>query len=730
MPEENIEQPPKPNGETPREGTKPQDEKESALYKIKKTKDGFEVTFPGLLDKKREALVGTSTKRFKTREEAQEEANKIRADVGRQLELASLEKTFSSSSRIDMTPDGKFRVLFPGGLHDPATGRYIGIGGKDFDSWKEAKEFFLQQRERGEKLTHNPLLEIKTAANERVAFSALDAFNPSVAPSEQPHSIPTSVEKYLMNNGRLDGSDPSALTYQETIKQKNWEKELFSFVSSYLENEGAATAKELGIDNLDALTPKQAVELSSRLVVDLTKYKKSDTRKPEGITLVEPEKTQADQSTVLQLLQENLRRRNDPDWEGNGVCRNQASAVKAVFEALKANQTKFSRLRDTYCLFESGMDAFNPRRNDTNVLEINKTGHAWNTFVTISKEGSANAVIVDTTWGRRNLDTGEVEGLDHTLTRMEPIVHAIGRDLPDSAPEKEEQLKHILSYYSLKIEASQPPQVEIVPNDELSSTQREYYTQTALDVFGDKYDLSNLNEDQLVELGQDFIAKLRETQAREKQDSERQFFTTRALDLMTHQGVPDDLPQGLVDGIEKEYQKLAGSTDKSELETLYNLSKANPSVDFQSILRGYLKDKQLQPGYSDRLFIFNDDTLQKAVFEELKGREDFDKFLKEGSAFRIRMREALPGLFVGFYPEEKPEDAMELSYMIKESVVLRNLMIDSRGQSADRIKTLFGKVRQSLKDVNPQGYEAISSLDDYQIVKHYDKLYSRLKAAL
>ena len=75
------------------------------------------------------------------------------------------------------------------------------------------------------------------------------------------------------------------------------------------------------------------------------------------------EKTKADQNTAFEILQDGLKNRGNEDWEGNGICRNFASSVKAVFEAIKANQTDLSRLRDTYCLYEGHEKQFyKPRR--------------------------------------------------------------------------------------------------------------------------------------------------------------------------------------------------------------------------------------------------------------------------------------------------------------------------------------------------------------------------------
>jgi hypothetical protein len=645
------------------------------LYGVNEVDGGFEVTMPGLFDKKREAIIGTSKELFETREEAEQAAERARESTKEHLEKISLEKSFTKSIyRINDTQDGKFRVIFPG-LINSRTGHYLGTTHRDFESWQQAKEFFLQQIEGEEKLTQKPLLEIQTSENEKIAFSDLDAFNPQVMPSEQAHEIPASIEKYLLGKEKLAGSEPGASTYQETVKEKDWEKKLFSFISHYLENDGAETVKQLRIEHLESLTPKQAIELATQIVIDLTKYEDRNAKEQDNDLFARPEKTKADQSTVSQLLKEGQLRRNDSDWEGNGVCRNFASSVKAVFEALKANQTKFNRLRDTYCLYEDGAETFAPRRGKKNVFEINKTGHAWNTFVTVSREGAANAVIVDTTWAKRNLETKKIEGLDYTLTRMESVVNAIGQELQETAPDKEEQLKHILSFYVLKME--KPGSVG------------------------------------------GFISP----------EEEKQFYATRALELMTRQGVPQDLPKPLVEAIGQEYLKINGDADRAEIETIYKISQSNPDLDFRNIFKNYLKNKRLENYHADAL-IFREDDLQRVVFEEIKINKDFDKFLKESPRFRIRMREAIPQLFIDFSPITKPEDLLELKYIVGRQDMLRNYeyIINPRKPSEENIKSFFEKARELLKAVNPQKYEdSFAKLDDYQLVKQFGRIYEELK---
>jgi len=724
---EKFEQPQIPPAETPKEAPKPEGKKMSiGLYDVNETAGCFEVVLPGLFDKKRELIVGTRRENFTTREEAEQAIEKSREADRVLFERASLEKTYQKHFfRIDETKEGKFRVVLPG-LVDSKNGYYVGTSYKEFDSWDEAKEHFLKSKENEERFSQKPLLEVQTGENEKIAFSQLDAFNPRIAPSEQPHEIPESIKTYLMGKGRLDGTEPSASTYQETIKEKDWERKLFSFVSSYLEKDGVETLKELGIEHLDALTPKQAIDLATRVVIDLTKYKWSDTKEAKSDIPLKPEKSGADKNTVQQLLQEGLSRKNDPDWEGNGVCRNFASSVKGVFEALKTNQTRFSQLRDTYALYEGGMDEFAPKRQKKNVMEMDRTGHAWNTFVTVSREGAANATVIDATWAKRNLDTKEVEGLDHTLLRMEPVVHAVGQNLSEGAPNKEEQIQHLLSYYVLKIEGSKQVTPELPPVASLDEKEKVYFREIAVKHFGEKYDLTSASEEQIIALGQRFIAEIKKGQ---EQETERQFFTTRAVELMKRQGVPKEIPPILARAISEEYQKIGDDTDKSEIETIYKISQNNSNVDFGAILRSYLKEKPLSDYHAESL-IFADNNLQMKVFDQIKFHKDYEKLIKESPKFRAKMREAVPQLFLDFSPGTKPEDATELKYLAGKSRLLSRYesMIDPRKPSEERINGFFEKARQALRAINPEKYdEMVANLDNYQLIKQYDRLDRELK---
>ena len=697
--------------------------KSTELYSVTETDDGgFEVVMPGLFNKEKGFILGTSYSRFESRAEAVAaiEVSKEKSRI--MFERASLEKSFTDNFyRIDETEGGRFKVTLPGPRHSE-TGHYVGTTTKEFNLWDEAKYFYLQSLEDKSQLAEHPILEIKTSEAEQVSFSDFENFNPKVSPAESPRHISSAVEKYILQKEKLAGEALGTSTYQETIKDEGWQRKIYSFVSTWLVEEGEEVAADLGVENLDLLTPRQAVALTTRLVIELSKYKWSDTkggREDDGGIkghLTAPKKSKADQSTTLDLLKEGLANKDNDEWEGNGVCRNFASMTKAVFEALKANQTKFSRLRNTYCLYDSGMDEFAPKRENKNVEDIGRVGHDWNTFVTISKN-EANATIIDTTWAKRNLDTGEVEDLDYTLTRMEPIIHQIATELPTDAPDKEAQLNHIFSYYQLKMEA---PSRTLVPVDELGAEQKSYYKRIAEKNLAGRYDLSQLSENQIIQAGQQLII-FSET---EEQKEENQFFISRVLDIIKTQEELPPIPDSLLKVLGEEYQVLAEGSDFTEIETLWRISKQYEEFPFSDILKNYLKDKSLTE-YNSQKLIFLDDGLQQLVFEQIKTHPKFEEFMKTSPSFRTRMREVLPELLPNFLPGTNEADAEELKHLI-DSSRFRYLFIPPQ-LNEESVTNFFIKTRETLRNINPEMYKQIADgLDDYELMKRYDALHLQL----
>lgn len=281
--------------------------------------------------------------------------------------------------------------------------------------------------------------------------------------------------------------------------------------------------------------------------------------------------------------------------------------------------------------------------------------------------------------------------------------------------------------YVLKIEGSHQATPELPPVSSLEEKERIYFKDIAIKDFGAKYSLASVSEEQIIALGQRFIA---EVQKGQQQATERQFFTTRAVALMKRQGVPKEIPPVLARAISEEYQKIGDDVDKSEIETIYKISQANSGVDFGAILRSYLKDKTFSDYHAESL-IFADNGLQMKVFDQIKFHQDYEKLIKESPKFRAKMREAVPQLFLDFSPGTKPEDAKELKYLAGKSRLLSRFesMIDPRKPSQERINGFFEKARQALRAVNLAQYDQlVANLDNYQLIKQYDKLDRELRS--
>lgn len=617
----------------------------SRLHDIESNDEGgFDVIMPGLFDLTTGYIVGTSLEQFETREEAEIAVEASRKDCQKRRERISLEKSYTKYFyRID-EENGQFIVTLPG-LKDLGTGHYVGASKKVFTSWEEAKEFYLRMLEDDSSLTKDPIVELQVSDSEQIAFSDFDNFRPNVAPTKEAREIPPAIKKYILQQDKIAGEGLGADTYQKTIIEDGWEDKIFAFVSSYLEKDGQKIAQELGIKHLDLLSPRQAADLAIRIVVEFTKYKQSDVVETTRVQHLDTKgETKADQSSALTLLKEGLLNRDNEQWKGNGVCRNFASMTKAVFEALKAKQTKYNRLRDTYCLYDTATKAHEPRREDPNVLRFAAPGHAWNTFVTIS-ETKANTTIVDTTWAKRNLDTGNIEGLDYTLTRMEPIINQIAFDIPPDAPNRGEQMKHVLSYYLLKMEKLSQNKPETISITSLHPAQRAYYIAAAREKFEQMLDSNNFNDDDLARMGLQIQV---EAKHKKISDEENLFFSTRIIHMLRKEDIMPEIPPALFDIIGERYKDLGSKADISEIETLWKIFKANPELKFEKmlkVLKAYLKDLWMSD-YHHRNFIAENDDLQVLIYENIKDNPKFDSFFKDSPRFRARLKKALPALFV------------------------------------------------------------------------------------
>lgn len=619
-------------------------------------------TLPTLVDAHRGYLFGVTEEVFDSREAAEGRVRASQEVIRVSRELQALRKTFTATYyKIEPTATGTFLVKVPC-YYKSERGYLVGAATVERATWDEAKAFYLEHRRLKEQLVDHPIVDIALSDQDRIAFSTMDGFHPEITPGASMIEIPPALRGLLLTENRLNG-DPSAWTYHKTRERKDWQTGMMHIVEGYVQGKGKGLLQELGIMHLDQLTPKQAIDLSTRLVIDLTKYyTREELYLPaQGETC---KTTTADNKDAIQLLQEGIIRKDDPQWEGNGVCRNFASIVKAVFEALKSAQGAFTQLANTYCLYESGKEAFAPARAEMGVFRMDeRIGHAWNTFVTLNETGAAHAVVADATWGRRDLQTKAVNGLDHTLLRMEPYVYqALVKTPGNPHPMPEAEYEKGIAYYLLQIET----------------------------------------------LG---------TSAQSSDHHLARFFVSRGVELLSRLPKTTAISEAALAVIEREYLAMDGKEiDVSEIETLWKVSERYPRLSFKKIL--YLYQSAGSTRYR-HLFINND--LQRFAFETEPDRAHAITRLQRVPEYRIRMREVLPSLFATFDPTLGHEDAAELKYLLQREPVLERLA--SRAQppfEAATVATIYAQVRALLHQENPEYYlTTVAQRKDYDLIKNF-----------
>lgn len=429
----------------------------------------------------------------------------------------------------------------------------------------------------------------------RVSLTELGHYAPKVAPSLEAYSIPSHLDGVLKDD--TSGAD----TYRHTAEQPDWEQELFAQVSEYVAQDESISrmAEELKVSSLSSLTPEQAVKLSLGIVQSVSKYSwlEGDGKRVAG-------GEREDNMTTMELLAEGVAQSGNPEWNGNGVCRNVASNVKAVFEALKANQTQLSMLRNTYAVYESGSEGYGTRkRGDASSFSMNGSGHAWNTFVTVGKNGESSITTVDATWAMgRNAD-GSLKEPDYTSERMFETI----ADISDSAEDKND-IALAMSDYLNKL-------TRIVPGE--TSDAREQRQQFALTEW------------------------------------------LKVAPTLLAADMPS-VPAGVIGAA----YRLGSKLDKSELQTLFNVQEAGWIDNFDAILGKYIDGKTHLSG-TDR-FTVRDDDLQRAIYGKL-GNDRVLEYAESSSEFRIRLRETQPDLLPEFNPANNPADKSELSSLFKDA---------------------------------------------------------------
>lgn len=215
-------------------------------------------------------------------------------------------------------------------------------------AWKSAQEKLSRAALDLQKAPAADLIAIPESGH-TIHYTTHANFTPVAQVRAEPSPLPEAVREYITESEHslLFGDNPNENMYRNSVKELNWEYKLKSFVTKFLKEREPTLLGTLGIKDINCLTPEQAINLSTAVVLHLTRYSKVK------LTLNSP----ADYGTVFSLFQtgeQNLYVDKNKDFMGNGVCWHMAQAAKLVFEALKATQGYggYHQLHDTYVLYQ------------------------------------------------------------------------------------------------------------------------------------------------------------------------------------------------------------------------------------------------------------------------------------------------------------------------------------------------------------------------------------------
>lgn len=554
---------------------------------------------------------------------------------------------------IGKTPGGEHRIIVGSASEEGTKREAVGVG-KDVES---ALRDSLDKMRTLETVRTRSLAHIEMTNTAFASFTSLEHYNPKVAPSPETYSIPDYLETTLTDSG--NGNN----TYRNTVEKDGWQTELRTVLADYLQNDpgGQQLVESLKIRSLNHLTPEQAVKLSAAFVQNVSRYTREDVAS-KGLT-------RADRSTAAELLREGVANKKDPNWKGNGVCRNVASNVKAVFEALKATQSELSMLNNTYAVYSAGADGAgyaDSRADSFTFNSSDRSGHAWNTFVTIDKEGSAVATIIDATWALDKDSGSAIKHLDRTEVR------AIGQimQLFEKSEAKAEAFIGLTDYVQ-----------KLIRNTSVNS--------------------------QLSESGREGI--------RENATTE---YLRAAASLPE---IPEDfnLPDAIVSSAYRSRSKL----EHEEITTLFALDKASGGFEqerIKAVIAGYDGKRNVPlPGWkSAENLIFRDDELQSLALDAV-GEQRVTQLSELSGAFRARLRELRPETLPPFNAYERPADAQELSHLASQN-----------GIHDKNPKMIMRRFHSTLKRLtgDENVYEAImAGRTDYDLAKNFGTIVKALR---
>jgi hypothetical protein len=507
-----------------------------------------------------------------------------------------------------------------------------------------------------------PLMRMEIGRGADVDFTKLEHYAPKVAPDIEAYTVPEHIAPYL------EGNTKGRHTYDKTTAIEGWDKQILGQVERFTQTErGAELIKDLKIKSLATLTPEQAVKFTLSMVHDLSKYTYDENGEPNG--------DREDELTTMELLEEGFSRKDDPNWSGNGVCRNIASNVKAIFESLKLNQTEVSMLHNTYVGYTGSNESFRigERENAGTSSELGKPGHAWNTISTIDTTGSASITIIDVTWSLQKTPQEALEHMDYTQMRMT----GMARELFDKSDDKTKSFPELNEYYKIFMHDSM----------------RKYHT------FDERAKIKGFATTEYLRAAEKLFSEVKDRRWLEQE-------------------VPP-VPSEVVSGAAHLRDNLA----KSELETLFKLDKAGAIDTFDGILSLYVSGTENIANTAmqnkARSLAVADNELQQNIFDKLS-REKIHEFAEASPDFRIRTREFAPDTLPTFDPETNPADMEELVELAG-----RNRL--NAGRSLKGIETA---VTRGLLEVTNGNRELVTqatqSHDLYDLVKNYKQITEQL----
>jgi hypothetical protein len=544
--------------------------------------------------------------------------------------------------------NGGFQSMIVMPEEEGANHRDIGVGRTPAAALHDAYRAMCSQ----EAAHTRPLVRIEMTDDTAVSFTELEHYNPKIAPDIEAHKVPGYLKDIIA--GTEAGSD----TYQRTIEGRDWQKKLFGFVGSYLADSerGKALQGELKINSLQALTPEQAVKLSVAVVQDLSKYSLNSAGEADGKS--------ADAMTTEELLRAGQEHKDDPNWEGNGICRNVASNVKAVFEALKQSQGELSMLHNTYAAFNGSMrgEGYTNTRPDF-MTEADGSGHAWNTFVTVDGKGSASITVVDATWALDKDPADAISHMDYTLLRMA----SAAREVFAASDHKKEAFTWLTDYYN---QLTSPHQ-GLTPE---KARQMREYTMT-------------------------------------------EYLKVAAIALPEYS---DGETMPLVpDGVTEAAYNLQDRLEVPELQTLFKLSEAKLITNFPAILKQYVDGETMPRPEWQRIgrLVQPDDRLQAEIYEIL-GPDKMSAYADKEGGFRARLRELRPDQLPAF-DLATPTDAKEFLFLAESQGLNQR---DPKAVVREAHRRL-----EAAANNNPALVEAVTfQRTDYDLVKNLVGLTTRI----